>query len=850
MERILTRQHYDTEAQAIILAAGYGRRMRPLTNHIHKTLLRIGVRTVLQMIVDSLLEFGIERITIVTGYRENEVRAYLADTYPSIRFNYIYNERYEQTNNIYSMALALESVPLDADVILIESDLIYEPAVIERLLRSKGKNIALVDRWRPGMDGTVVAVEPGEHVITSIIPPHLQGTGFDFSDKYKTLNIYRFSKAFCNNILKRILSYYAKAINDNCYYELILGVLIYMNDVKIHAEILEGEKWTEIDDPNDLDIARFMFDPSAERQLLDTSFGGYWRYDITDFRFIRNMYFPTGAIISELKNNLPGLLHNYGSRQGLLDRKLATFLLLDSAERVTALNGLSQAFPSVASYLGGKRVLIPTPTFGEYHRLFPEAETYADMVGIDTKALSDRIRGCDAVVIVNPNNPTGSLLPTSWIYEAAASHPDVTFVVDESFAGFSGEEGLLPMLEAKPLDNVLLLMSLSKVLGVPGLRLGYTYSASNAFNKYLRARVPIWNMNSMAEFFLEVILKHRDALKRSIAQTIADRQKFEAQLRKLPMVTKVHQSGGNYILVSFDCSPAKLDRLIEVLLRQHRIYVKDTSEKLDLPGSHVRLAVRTADENRRFVSCFRQALASVERTANHRLAAWQVVWNKQQPDAGTASVLDRLIAVDGFRSVFGGMTSDTWTRYLETVAAKLAIEPGDSIFEVGCGAGALLYPFFLKQHPVSGVDYAGSLVSIAREVMPGARILENEAIQMPADEQVDYVVSNSVFQYFPDLEYTATVLKKMSRIAAKGIGVLDVPDAVKMADAINYRRGKMGVEEYERNYKNLDHLYFDRSWFTRMLADDEFDVLIEDQAIPGYGNNEFRFNVFITRRAI
>lgn len=845
----MNRQPNDTNAQAIILAAGFGRRMRPLSNHLHKTLLKIGERTVIQMIIDSLLNFGIDRITIVTGYRENELRGYLSDTYTSIRFNYIYNERYEQTNNIYSMALALESVPLDRDIVLIESDLIYEPAVIGRLLSSKGRNIALVDRWKPGMDGTVVAIDPDERAITSIIPPHLQGAGFDFSDKYKTLNIYRFTKEFCNNILKRILSYYAKAINDNCYYELILGILIYMNDVKIYAEVLAGEKWTEIDDPNDLDIARFMFDARAERELLDTSFGGYWRYDITDFRFIRNMYFPTGAVISELKNNLPGLLHNYGSRQKLLDRKLATFLLLDSAERVTALNGLSQAFPILGDFLGGKRILIPAPTFGEYHRLFPQAETYADCIGIDIEGLANRLDSFDVVVIVNPNNPTGSVLPTSWIYENAASRPHTTFVVDESFVDFTGQAGLMSLLEAKPLSNVILLMSLSKILGVPGLRLGYTYSADSTFNEYLRARVPIWNMNSMAEFFLEVILKHREALKRSIAQTISDRQKFETQLRKLPMVTRVYPSGGNYILVSLDCDPAKLNRLIEVLLQQHRIYIKDTSEKLDLPGSHVRLAVRTTDENRRFVSCFKQAVAAVELTAERKLAKWQAIWNRQPAETRAASVLERLIAADGYGTVFGGgIAADAWLRQVEVIAAKLGIEPGDSIFEVGCGAGALLYPFFLKHHPVSGIDYAESLVSIARDVLPAARIQHGEAIEMPDDNRFDFVVSSSVFQYFPNIEYAASVLKKMSRIATKGIGVFDVPDASKATEAIRYRREQMGEEEYERNYKDLEHLYFDRAWFTETLASEGFDIVVEDQSIPNYGNSQFRFNVFLRRK--
>ena len=106
-----------------------------------------------------------------------------------------HNAEYDRTNNIRSLALALEALPEDRDIVLIECDLVFESSVLERLLRSPHAEVALVDRFRAGMDGTVVAVENG--LITQVIPPHLQSADFDYSDKYKTLNIYRFSREFC-----------------------------------------------------------------------------------------------------------------------------------------------------------------------------------------------------------------------------------------------------------------------------------------------------------------------------------------------------------------------------------------------------------------------------------------------------------------------------------------------------------------------------------------------------------------------------------------------------------------------------------------------------------------------------
>ena len=238
--------------KAIILTAGYGRRMRPLTNQTHKTLLSVAGRTIIERIIEGLVDNGITDIAIVTGYRREELTAFLTSNFPDVRFTFVHNARYDETNNIYSLALAFEQLTLDDDFVLIESDLVYEPSVIRRLIESPRDNVALVDRFQRGMDGTVVTLR-GD-VISNVIPPHLQGSDFDFSDKFKTLNIYKFSRDFCNTVFKQLLTYYAKVIDDNCYYELILGILIYMQRETIHASLIEGEDWSEVDDPNDLRV--------------------------------------------------------------------------------------------------------------------------------------------------------------------------------------------------------------------------------------------------------------------------------------------------------------------------------------------------------------------------------------------------------------------------------------------------------------------------------------------------------------------------------------------------------------------------------------------------------------------
>ena len=592
--------------KAIILAAGYGNRMRPLTDKIHKTLLTINNKTIIDGIIDSLLVCDVKEINIVTGYLSESLENYLSTRYPDTDLRFVHNPRYKETNNIYSLSLAINAIEIDDDLILIESDLIYEPAIIRKVIESKYDNVALVDKFRSGMDGTVVMVS-SDNVITNIIPPHLQDSNFDFSDKYKTLNIYKFSKEFSRKTFKQLLTYYATVIDDNCYYELILGVLIYMQRETIYAEFIGDEKWSEVDDPNDLNIAEFIFNKENRLSILENSFGGYWNHDIIDFCFIRNMYFPNNSMISEMKNNLPNLVHNYGSRQSVLNQKLAYFLLYNK-ERVTLLNGASQIYPFIRTILGDLKTLLPSPTFGEYIRIFKNRDIYHDSVGFDLSEIEQRSYDCQVVVFTNPNNPTGSFIDSEWIYLFSKEHSSKTVIVDESFIDFSDKISIIDLLENEPLDNVIVIKSLSKSLGVPGIRLGFVYSSSHMFNKSLNDSLPIWNTNSIAEYFLEIILKHRKSLELSYRSTIRDRENFTDLIKKQEFVDHVYPSRANYVLVKLKKKPEELISFTKMLLNDQSVYLKNVSGKFNDGNFYLRLAVRLPEENEKLVKSMRKTI--------------------------------------------------------------------------------------------------------------------------------------------------------------------------------------------------------------------------------------------------
>lgn len=586
--------------KAIILAAGYGNRMRPLTDSEHKTLLRIADSTIIDRIVDGLLSNGVSDVIVALGYRALELRGYLERHYSKIcNFTFVLNERYRETNNIHTLALVFEQCEIDDDVILIESDLVLEPKIIEKVIRSPYPTVALVDHYRSGMDGTVVALDGNK--VVNVIPPHLQGNNFDFSDKYKTLNVYKFSKEFCKRDFKKILTYYSRTIDDNCYYELILGILIYMHRESIYAEIVDGMQWAEVDDPNDLRIAEYKFNTRKRKEILDRAWGGYWSYPIVDFAFIRNMHFPPASAISELKNNLQELIFNYGSSQKILNEKLSYFTILPP-DTLVLLNGAAQAFPFFKKWFEGKRIAIPSPTFGEYSEIFPTADKYLDdgenyQSSFNEMCLRSDV---DVIVIVNPNNPTGSLIRTEIIFDCIKKYPEKFFIIDESFIDFSGDTSI-ETLDQYYCLNFLVLKSLSKVLGIPGVRLGYAYTKNTALRQGLMNEIPVWNTNSIAEFFLEILLKHKKSYAASIEKTKTDRDDFIRLLSESPAVLKAYPSYSNFILVKINCQPEKITDLANELLNGFDMYIKSCSQKFNDGSAYIRLAVRLPEENKRLV---------------------------------------------------------------------------------------------------------------------------------------------------------------------------------------------------------------------------------------------------------
>lgn len=321
----------------------------------------------------------------------------------------------------------------------------------------------------------------------------------------------------------------------------------------------------------------------------------------TDFDCLRNQHFPTAAMVEAMRQALPDVAQTRSSTQAELNRTLARYLLCEP-EHVQVLQGASQIFPILKRLVGVRPVLRPEPSLGEYARVFPRATVYADtLAGFDLATFDAAIPGDGVVVIASPNSPTGTTVPTAWVDECVRRHPHALFVIDESLADFCDETPIVERLKADPVSNVIVIKSLGNAYGVPGLGLGYVYCLNPEVIRVLDDEIPMWNLTRPAEFFLELMLAHRADFERSLAATKADRAAFAEILARVPVVARVHEGGGNFLLASLRGNdPAMAGAIKTELLAQHNIGVADASYRLRPSLPRLRVAVRMPEENARF----------------------------------------------------------------------------------------------------------------------------------------------------------------------------------------------------------------------------------------------------------
>jgi histidinol-phosphate/aromatic aminotransferase/cobyric acid decarboxylase-like protein/choline kinase len=588
--------------QAMILAAGMGRRLGKITENKTKGMIEVNGTTLLERSLEILTSFQeIERIVLVVGFAKESVKDVFGNSFNGREIIYIENPDYDKTNNIYSLYLAKEMFGQD-DTILLESDLIFERSLIGQLLESHEKDQVLVSRWKSWMDGTVVTLSETGNIL-QFIPKE----GFNLSDicnYYKTVNIYKFSKEFINGVYIPFLSAYCKAFGHNEYYENILGVITFINKSKLKAEIIEdNRKWYEIDDHNDLDIAQTLFSNDADTYLK--RYGGFWRFtELKDFCYLVNPYFPPKAMLQEFKMIFNRLIAEYPSTSSI-QRKLASDMFDCSPESILVGNGASELIVSLLSVLDYNKIGIPVPTFHEYVarsndnkiKYFTTNSANFRYGKEEIIAFSDNI---DTMVIVNPDNPTGNFIPKKDLLEIVEHFKKErkTLVIDESFVDFADKNERHTLITDEIIDkfpNLVVIKSIGKSYGVPGCRLGVLASGNRELVNKIQKFLPVWNISSIGEFFLQTFHKYKEDYFESVGEIIFQREKLFKGLSSINFLRPI-PSGANYILC--EVTPPYSCGDIAKKAIEKNILIKDCSDKLGFEGkSFVRVTVRGEEDN-------------------------------------------------------------------------------------------------------------------------------------------------------------------------------------------------------------------------------------------------------------
>jgi histidinol-phosphate/aromatic aminotransferase/cobyric acid decarboxylase-like protein/choline kinase len=598
--------------RAVILAAGRGSRLHAKTWDAPKCLVEVGGESILERALRALASEGITEALIVVGYKSDVLRARIGARYAGIDIRYVDAPDYATTNNLRSLWDA--RAHLDRDVVLLEADIAFDPGVVATLFAEPG-SAAAVAPYDPSLSGTVVRPDASGRV-TSFALGSDQGKGFDHSGTFKTVNIYLLRAEALAEIVPR-LSAALEARQVDAYYETVFKDCVDEGLIDMAAVDVSGSRWSEIDDDRDLDAAEFLFlDRDLQFDRVQKLHGAYWRYGFVDHSYLYNMHFPPEAMLDVFHGHLREIVTNYPVAQSELARLVSNWTGANPDQLAVA-NGAAELIKVLGNQFQ-QRLTIPIPSFNEYEEVIEPAELnrfpldpVTFELDVDAFAASAIEWRSDTAIVVTPNNPTALSVDRGDILRLAttlAPH-NCRLIVDESFVEFSrdGSAGSVEdVVHEHP--NLVVIKSMSKVFGVAGIRLGYLLSADQAFINAVRACLPIWNINGLAEDFLRTVGRYRTLFDESCVLTRQACVRFYDDLVALPGIEPVRPDA-NFILCKLTepgCTGPDIARRLYV---EHNILVKDCAAK-SMPDADrfLRIASRTPSENVEFVAALRALL--------------------------------------------------------------------------------------------------------------------------------------------------------------------------------------------------------------------------------------------------
>lgn len=781
--------------QAIILAAGMGKRLKNLTQDNTKCMVQVNGTSLIERMLKQLDVLGLTKIVIVIGYKGQALKDYIHSLNVSTPLEFVENQIYYQTNNIYSLALAKKHLVED-DTLLLESDLIFEDAVLQLLIDDPRETLALVDKYESWMDGTCVKLGDDDS-IESFVP----GKNFKFNDileYYKTVNIYKFSKHFSLTHYVPFLEAYCSALGNNEYYEQVLRVITVLDEPEIKAKKLSGQLWYEIDDIQDLDIASSMFmeNGTAKVQRIVQRWGGYWRYPkLLNFSYPCNPFFPPQRMVDEIKANLDRLISEYPSGMDVNALLAAKNLGLQNPSYVVVSNGIEEIIQGVTMTIPGKIGCVE-PTNREIVNRCGAERIICLMPGNSNLSYTAeniinyfKHTEIQLLILVNPEYHTGNYIQKNNLLNILewGKQKNIRIIIDESYCDFAGESGnsLIECSLLEKYNNILILKNISVTHGIAGLRLGCAVSSNTDWIKSIRKNLSIWNINSIAEFFLQIEEKYQRDYSASLSQFFEAKTRFIEKLSKLAEI-RIIPSYTNYCLCELN-NNLKSGLLAEQLLIKHNILIKDMTNLIHNGHQYIKIAIRNNSDNTVFLEALQTVLAEFRQTSGRvtdKVIKIDETATKNFFVARTKKNLPHrynyVIYQDSTPEL--ALQRDLYEK--EKISPHLKLTENSNVLDIGCGVGRWgdeIIPILTTGQYI-GIDYNEDFLKIAKQnftdnehcAFYNGSFQEAESIlRNNGYSAFDTILINGVLMYINDtdiwhcLEFIKSFMRLGSRIYIK-----------------------------------------------------------------------------------
>ena len=595
--------------QALILADSKKMGLSELVNNNASCMVQINGISIIEKMLRQLDEIDdITKIILVVGYQKKVLIEFVYGFCLKTDIVIIENNLYGSAEKLNSVFLAKDYLLMD-DTVVLNSQLVLGEGLLESVLKSEEECVVVVDSYKSWMTGRSVSIDENAFIIS--IEQENSFNEKTLLDIYQMVGICKFNREFIKKYYVPSLEAIISVLGDNLEYSAPLNVIAMSKNVHIKALSVNEILWREINNVEDVSQTEISLlkDKELIAEKMLGSWGGYWRYpDYLDYFYLVTPYYPPQGLVKEIQKNFNTLIEQYPSGMRV-NAKLAASVFGVSSNNIIIGNGAAELIKSMMEHIKGRTGFV-RPTFDEYPNRSMEIETVnyvvdSDDFAYDADTLMNYIESLEIcnLVLVNTDNPSGNYIPKADILRMTqwAKEKNIKVIVDESFVDFTDEPNpsLIDQDILKHFPNLYVIKSISKSYGVPGLRLGVLASGDENLIAWMKKDVSIWNINSFAEFYMQICGKYCEDYDKSLERFRKERSRFKSMLQKLNNI-RVIPSQANYFMVEL-LNGLDAEELKQRMLIEKNVFIKTLNNKIKGKRQYLRIAIRNETDNNLFI---------------------------------------------------------------------------------------------------------------------------------------------------------------------------------------------------------------------------------------------------------